>query len=121
VEAGFPLKYEVYDKNKRKYIFNIWYDFSRFTVGLYNLHLQFIDEKGELRVQRERIVIDTPLPEGQYPDSDRLVSISAADSRSVEEQINSRPSMIRPDRQSRSTWRYGRFYSCNPPVARISP
>jgi ADP-heptose:LPS heptosyltransferase len=101
LQGGFPLKYEKYDKNKRKYVFNIWYDFSRFTEGLYNLQLEFLDKNGCLRVHREQIAIRIPLPEEQYPGSDRLVSISATDHRSVEEQINSRPSMIRPATRAR--------------------
>jgi ADP-heptose:LPS heptosyltransferase len=84
-----------------KYVFNIWYDFSQFEEGLYDLQLQFIDENDGIRVQNEIIIIDSPLPEDQYPESDRLVSISASDSRSVEEQINSRPSMIRPAKRTR--------------------
>ena len=91
----FPLKYEKYDRLKRKYVFNIWYDFSRFTEGLHDLQLQFLDKNGGLRVYNEQVVIASPLPEEQYPNSDGLVSISAVDNRSVEEQINSRPSMIR--------------------------
>ena len=92
---AFPLKYEKYDQNKKKYVFSIWYNFSHFTEGLYDLHLQFFDANGGLRVHTEQIVIGTPLSEDQYPNSDRLVSVSEADNRSVEEQINSRPSMIR--------------------------
>jgi ADP-heptose:LPS heptosyltransferase len=96
----FPLKGK-YDKNQSKYVFNIWHDFSNFVEGLYSLELQFLDDNGGLRVHAEQIAIGSPLPEDQYPDSDRLVSISATDSRSVEEQINSRPSMIRPARRAR--------------------
>jgi ADP-heptose:LPS heptosyltransferase len=98
---SFPLKYESNDPNKRKYVFNIWYDFSDFTEGLYDLHLQFFDKNGGLRVHTEQITIGAPLSEDQYPDSDRLVSVSASDNRSLEEQINSRPSMIRPAKRMR--------------------
>jgi ADP-heptose:LPS heptosyltransferase len=97
----FPLKYEKYDPNKRKYIFSIWYDFSHFTEGLYDLKLEFVDESGGLRVHFEQIAIGAPLPEAQYPNSDRLVSFSGSDNRPLEEQINSRPSMIRAARRSR--------------------
>jgi ADP-heptose:LPS heptosyltransferase len=98
---GFPLKYEKHHQKKRKYVFNIWYDFSNFTEGLYDLHLQFIDENEGLRVHAEQIVVGTPLSEDQYPNSDRLVTVTEADGRSLEEQINSRPSMIRPARRTR--------------------
>jgi ADP-heptose:LPS heptosyltransferase/Flp pilus assembly protein TadD len=97
---GYPLKYEAEDPRKRKYVFNIWYDFSNFVDGLYDLELQFVDEQQGLRAHREQIVIAPPLSEDEYPDSDRLVSVSATDSRPIEEQINSRPSMIRPARRT---------------------
>jgi ADP-heptose:LPS heptosyltransferase/Flp pilus assembly protein TadD len=92
----YPLKYEGEYSKKKKYVFNIWYDFSNFVNGLYDLELQFIDEYEGMRVHHEEVVIASPLSEKEYPDSDRLVSVSATDSRSLEEQINSRPSMIRP-------------------------
>jgi ADP-heptose:LPS heptosyltransferase/tetratricopeptide (TPR) repeat protein len=98
---AFPLKYEKYDRNKRKYVFSIWYDFSHFAEGLYDLHLQFFDENGGLRVHTEQIAIAAPLSEDQYPNSDRLVSVSGSDNGPLEEQINSRPSMIRPARRTR--------------------
>jgi ADP-heptose:LPS heptosyltransferase len=98
---GFPLQYEKYNENKIKYVFNIWYDFSQFAEGLYDLQLQFVDENDGIRAHNEIITIGIPLPEDQYPDSDRLVSIAVSDSRSVEEQINSRPSMIRQAKRMR--------------------
>jgi ADP-heptose:LPS heptosyltransferase len=91
----FPLRYEKYDHNLRKYVFNIWYDFSHFREGLYDAQLQFFDESGGVRVYNLQVVIRAPLLEGQYPSSDRLVSVSATDNQSLEEHINSRPSMIR--------------------------
>jgi ADP-heptose:LPS heptosyltransferase len=98
---AFPLKYEKLYPNKIKYVFNIWYDFSQFTEGLYDLHLQFLDENGGLRLHAEQVVIGLPLSEDQYPNSDRLVSVSASDDRPLEEQINSRPSMTRVARRVR--------------------
>ena len=101
LQEGYPLYGEEHNHNKRKYVFNIWYDFSHFLEGLYNLQLQFFNENGGLLVNAEQIAVGTPLPEDQYPNSDRLVSVSAADHRSLEEQINSRPSMIRPAKRAR--------------------
>jgi ADP-heptose:LPS heptosyltransferase/tetratricopeptide (TPR) repeat protein len=100
LQEGFPLK-EKFNLNKRKYVFNIWHDFSQFAEGLYNLKLEFLDEDGGLRVQAEQIAVGNPLSEDQYPNSDRLVSVSATDNRSVEEQINSRQSVIRPAKRKR--------------------
>jgi ADP-heptose:LPS heptosyltransferase len=97
----YPLKYEKYDMQKKKYVFNVWCDYSNFVEGLYDLTLQFVDEYGDLRIHTEQIVIGAPLAEDDYPDSDRLVSVSGSDNESLEEKINSRPSMIRPARRMR--------------------
>jgi ADP-heptose:LPS heptosyltransferase len=97
----FPLKYEKHDHRKRKYVFNIWCDFSEFLDGVYELELQFVDENAGIRAHKETVVIAPPLSEDDYPDSDRLVSVSTADNRSIEEEINSRPSMIRLARRTR--------------------
>src|ERR1700730_8977549 len=98
---SYPLKYEKDDPNKRKYVFNIWHDFSQFFEGVYEMELQFVDENAGIRVYKQPIFIGPPLSEEDYPNSDRLVSVSATDSRSVEEQINSRTSMIRPAKRNR--------------------
>jgi ADP-heptose:LPS heptosyltransferase len=95
----FPLK-EKYDRNQSKYVFNIWHDFSQFAEGLYNLKLQFYNENGSLGIYAEQIAICTPHPEDQYPSSDGLVSVSAANHQSLEEEINSRPSMVRPAKRT---------------------
>jgi ADP-heptose:LPS heptosyltransferase len=93
---GFPLKYESDDLNKRKYVFNIWHDFSGYVSGIYTIELQFINNKNSIILtHKEQIVIAPSVSENDYPNSDRLVSISALDPRSIEEQINSRPSIIR--------------------------
>jgi ADP-heptose:LPS heptosyltransferase len=98
---GFPLKYERDDPNKAKYVFNVWYDFSNFARGLHQLELQFVDDNGGVRVFREEVVIDDPAVEECHPGSDRLVSFAARGDLSIEEQVNARPSMIRPARRSR--------------------
>lgn len=91
----FLLKYEKYDKYRKKYVFNSWYDYCNFREGLYDLDLRFLDADGGLRVHSEQIVIANPFGEQDYPHSDRLVAILPGDGRSIEDQVNSRPSMIR--------------------------
>src|SRR5262249_43424794 len=88
LQEGYPLHGEEYNHVKRKYVFNIWHDFSHFSEGLYNLQLQFSDENDGYLVKAEQIAVGSPLREDQYPNSDRLVSVSAADHRSLEAQIN---------------------------------
>ena len=92
---GHPLKYESHDRNKQKYVFNVWYDFSQFTNGLYDIELQFTHSNGSFRTYRDLIVVDEPLSVEKYPKSDRLVAVSLTDDRPLEEQVNTQPSMIR--------------------------
>src|SRR5260370_13286327 len=98
---SYPLKYEKDNLNKRKYVFNIWHDFSDFFEGVYELELQFVDENAGFCVHKQPVFVASPLSEDDYPDSDRLVSVSATDHRSVEDQVNSRPRMIRPAKRNR--------------------
>ena len=98
---ALSLKYENHDHRKRKYVFNIWYDFSEFRDGLYELELQFIDENAGVREHKESVVLAPPLCKDDYPDSDRLVSVSTGSHPTIEEEINSRPSMIRLARRTR--------------------
>jgi ADP-heptose:LPS heptosyltransferase/Flp pilus assembly protein TadD len=97
---GHPLKYESRDRNKRKYIFNIWYDFSQFTHGLYNIDFEFLCESGRIRAYRDVIAIDERQSIENHPNSDRLVAGSSGDDRPLDEQINTQPSMIRPARRT---------------------
>jgi ADP-heptose:LPS heptosyltransferase len=98
---GYPLKYESHDRNKRKYVFNVWYDFSLFANGLYDIELQFTHSNGSLRTYRDLVVVDEPLQAEKYPKSDRLVAVALNDDRPFEEQVNTQPSMIR---EARRTW-----------------
>jgi ADP-heptose:LPS heptosyltransferase/Tfp pilus assembly protein PilF len=97
---GYQLKYESHDRNKRKYVFNVWYDFAQFANGLYDLELQFTNSKGSLRTYRDQVVVDEPLQVEKYPKSDRLVAVSLNDERPLEEQVNTQPSMIREARRT---------------------
>src|SRR5260370_14690692 len=81
---SYPLKYEKDNLNKRKYVFNIWHDFSDFFEGVYELELQFVDENAGFRVHKQPIFVASPLSEDDYPDSDRLVSVLATVNLSVQ-------------------------------------
>ena len=97
---GHPLKYESHDRNKRKYVFNVWYDFSQFSNGRYDIELRFTHSNGSFRTYRDLVVVDEPLPVEKYPKSDRLVAVSLNDDRPLEEQVNTQPSMIREARRT---------------------
>jgi ADP-heptose:LPS heptosyltransferase len=98
---SFPLKYEKFNRSLKKYVFNIWYDFSHFHEGMYEGRLDFVDADGGVRTYTRQLVVAEPLREEDYPDSDRLVSLRPDDNRPIEEQVNSRPSMIRTAQRAR--------------------
>jgi hypothetical protein len=87
-------------QDKSKYVFDVWYDFSLFTSGLYEIELQFTCANGSVGAYRDLIIVDEPLPVDEYPNSDRLVAVSSNDDQSLEEQINTQPSMIRKARRA---------------------
>jgi ADP-heptose:LPS heptosyltransferase len=76
-------------------VFNIWIDFSSFARGLHSFELRLTDAAGETRSFHEQVVIAEPWKEIDFPRSDGIVEIDPWATRSVDEQIRSRPSMIR--------------------------
>jgi ADP-heptose:LPS heptosyltransferase len=80
---------------QRKYVFNVWHDFSGFVFGRSTVEFRFVDEKRRARSRRVPVVIAAPLAEAQFPDCDALISLAENDPRPAEEQINSRPSVVR--------------------------
>jgi ADP-heptose:LPS heptosyltransferase len=94
VKGPYELEYEPDQERIHKYVFNIWYDFSRFAPGLYVLELRFRDENGKSRSIHEEFVIEAPLREEDHPNSDAVVNLVPGDTRSIDEQINERPSAI---------------------------
>lgn len=93
-KGPYELEYEPDRQRIHKFVFNIWYDFSGFAPGLYTLELRFRDAQGKVRSLHEDFVIEPPLNEEDYPASDALVNLQPGDTRSIEEQINSRPSAV---------------------------
>jgi ADP-heptose:LPS heptosyltransferase len=51
--------------------------------------------KRRVRIHRQNVAIAAPETEATHPDSDGLVTFDPADPRSIVEQVNARPSMIR--------------------------
>jgi ADP-heptose:LPS heptosyltransferase len=88
--------------NQRKYVFNVWHDFSGFTFGRYTVELRFVNKNNRAHSRRERVVIAAPLDEAQFPESDALVSLAGDDPRPADEQINSRPSVVRSPKRALS-------------------
>ncbi len=100
IEAGYPLKHEKERPELRKYPFNLWIDVSSRTPGRYQLEVRATDVRGRSRKHHFDIVIEEPLLETDFPETDGLVSIDPSSGRSLDEQINGRPSMARPGRRA---------------------
>ena len=104
---AYPLKNEVENFELRKYVFNLWLDFSGFAPGRYHIELYFADlgntrdENGGRRSHRDYVVIGDPLPEPRFEGGDAWTPpTDPRDPRSVEDQVNARPSTIHPARRS---------------------
>ncbi len=96
LRGGYVLQFEREKHVYKKYVFNIWLDFAGFARGLHAIELRFTDAADLVRSVNEEVVIAEPVLETLYPESNTLVSLSAEDPRTVDEQIRSRPSMVRP-------------------------
>jgi hypothetical protein len=94
VKGPYELEYEPDPTRIHKYVFNIWYDFSRFALGRHVLELRFRDTLLKVRSHAEEFVVEPPLAEADHPGSDGVVTLDPADPRPVAEQINDRPSVI---------------------------
>ena len=88
------------DADHRKYVFNIWHDFSDIGFGRYQVELRFMSEDGAAHSYREHVVVAAPLSEADYPDSDTIITLAAGDAGSAEERVNARPSVVRPAARS---------------------
>ncbi|PZU10303.1 MAG: hypothetical protein DI605_06930 [Sphingomonas sp.] len=100
VSGGHVLKFERDPDRIRKYVFNSWFDFSGFEHGMHAIELRLRDIEDGTRSFHDHVVIAAPVLESEYPDSDTLVNVDPADPRSIEEQITTRPSVIRSAKRS---------------------
>lgn len=97
--GGYELAPEFHDSRHQKYVFNIWLDFTPFAPGKYSCDIEFRDIRDRVRSRREYIVVAPPVAEPLFPESDGLINLDPGDPRSPEEQVNSRPSMVRAGRR----------------------
>jgi ADP-heptose:LPS heptosyltransferase/tetratricopeptide (TPR) repeat protein len=102
LKGPYELEYEADQEWIHKYVFNLWYDFTPFAPGHYTLELRFHDGTSTVRTHRQDFVVEPPLTEADHPDSDAVVTLNPDDARSVEEQINKRPSIVHEAVQTRS-------------------
>lgn len=108
LKGPYELEYEVDRERIHKYTFNLWYDFSPFAPGHYTLELRFHDGHSVVRTHSEEFVVEPPLIEADYPDSDAIITLDSNDKRSIEDQVHARASVVheavgmRPPAQPRS-------------------
>lgn len=94
---AFPVEQS---PDQQKYVFNIWHDFSNVPPGLYRAELRIVDSRLLTRKHVENLVVVPPWDEADWVDSDGVVTVSSEDSRSIEQQVNARPSMVRSAKRS---------------------
>lgn len=100
VKGGHLLKNEAQADGPLKYVFNIWQDFSGFSLGRHAFELRLVDAEEETRSFHDSIVIAPPASEADFPDSDALVGINEPDPVQLEQRIRARASMVRPARRT---------------------
>ncbi|PZU10304.1 MAG: hypothetical protein DI605_06935 [Sphingomonas sp.] len=100
VKGGYLLKHERSDLGPRKYVFNIWYDFSSYVPGWHDIEVRLMDGRSRPLSHHTRIVIDEPLSERAHAASDGVVEVAVGDDRTIEQQIRSRRSMVREGRRA---------------------
>lgn len=93
-----PLSNARPGRGMKKYAYNAWIDFSKFSYGWHDITLKIENVKGQSREgldwRAERIVVAPPLPEGAFESSDSIIPPRPADSvLSVEDWVNSQPSV----------------------------
>ncbi len=80
---------------QRKYVFNVWLDFSSNAPGLRRVTLRFIGTAGEVLRHVEHLVVAPALTEAALSGCDGVVELAAGDGRTPEAQIAARPSIVR--------------------------
>ena len=103
----YPIHNEPPGSDLRKYVFNVWIDLQQYVPGKYSLELRFRDdhnsrdEQEGRRLHRQDVVIETPLPEPVFQGGDAWTPLTDLnDPRTVDEQINARPSISSPAKRS---------------------
>jgi ADP-heptose:LPS heptosyltransferase len=95
VPRAVPLAGQAEGGDLRKYVFNLWLDFSRRPIGIHLLELCFVEPDGAVHPFAEEVVVALPLSEADYPGSDALVDTDGGKPDALEARIRARPSMVR--------------------------
>ena len=103
LKGGYKLRYERDNHDLRKYVFNVWHDFSPYAQGRREIEFRFIDVEQGRRTYHDHVVIAAPLSEIAHPNSDGVITLTEVGDRtggSIDDVINARPSVVRPARRS---------------------
>jgi ADP-heptose:LPS heptosyltransferase len=99
MSEAFDLKFEIYKNSIKKYVFNIWYDFSGWPQGRHEIEIRAVDINRRSLSHREIVSIAAPVSATDYPASDAVVSLPSRSSGSLETDVNALPSVIRTGRR----------------------
>jgi ADP-heptose:LPS heptosyltransferase/tetratricopeptide (TPR) repeat protein len=93
------FEFETAMPGQRKYVFNIWHDFSAVEPGPYRAEVRLTDATGLVRRYAEHLVVAPPLAEADFPESDAVVDPPIHAPEGLDAAIDARPSMVRPARR----------------------
>lgn len=82
----------------RKYVFNIWYDFTGTERGMHRIDVRLTGEGGRERKARRDAFVGSPWREAGHPDSDAVVDGPDQPGVSLDSWLRRRPSMTRSAR-----------------------
>lgn len=82
----------------RKYVFNIWHDFSATARGVHRVEVRLVGGGGKDRKVGRDAFVGRPLTEADHPDSDAVVDGPGDAGVSLVDWLRHRPSMVRPAR-----------------------
>lgn len=99
-KGGYALPYEGENLDRRKYVFNVWFDFSKFLHGRYEVEIRMVDLKRHVRSRHEWVVIAAPFEPVGRPDSDGFITLSDESDETLAGRINALPSMVRGGRRA---------------------
>lgn len=95
-----PLRPGATEATAHDHVFNVWHDFSDVAAGPHQITLRFVDGDGRARSHRKTVRVAPPDRADRFPASDGLVAPLIRGGPSAEDQINARPSVVRPVRRT---------------------
>ncbi len=88
------------DEGQTKYVFNIWHDFSDVPFGPAQVQLRASRNGAADLIHSSFVEFAQPVTESDYPQSDAVVGPLSQDEGTLDDRVNSRPSMVRAARRT---------------------